>query len=107
MIEQEVGGAEGFQQLRRVQRSTRLSALPRGLHAHERYRGVQLTPDGKRVFSGSYDGTVAVWDAASGERLRRLAGHDNGVRYVAVTPDGKYGLSASADRTLIVWRLPP
>jgi WD40 repeat protein len=37
--------------------------------------GVALSPDGKRIASGSDDGTVRVWDAATGKNLLTLNGH--------------------------------
>ena len=55
--------------------------------------------------SASDDGTLKVWDLASGAALRTLQGHANWVTSVAVTPDGRQAVSASKDRTLKVWDL--
>ena len=41
---------------------------------------VAVFADGKRVVSGSGDNTVKIWDAESGEQLRTLSGHRNGVK---------------------------
>ena len=37
-----------------------------------------FSPDGARIVSGSEDNTVRVWDAASGEELLVLRGHEEG-----------------------------
>ena len=36
---------------------------------------VAITPDGKRILSGSDDKSVRVWDASSGRELAKLDGH--------------------------------
>ena len=57
--------------------------------------GVAITPDGKRVVSGSTDGSARVWDIASGKDLIRFEGHQFSVYAVAVSPDGRRALSGS------------
>src|SRR5436309_2397117 len=48
------------------------------------------SPDGKTLVSGSYDGTVVIWDAATGKRLRTLeVSDDKQVNHVAFSADGK------------------
>ncbi len=66
---------------------------------------VALTPDGRFAISGSWDGTLRMWNLQSGESLRTLEGHMDWVHAVAVTPDGARAISASSDRTLRVWEL--
>nr|MBC8449063.1 hypothetical protein [Chloroflexota bacterium] len=46
---------------------------------------------------------LKVWDLATGQEERTLAGHESLVRSVAVTADGRRAISASDDRTLKVW----
>lgn len=67
---------------------------------------VAFSPDGKRVISGSYDMTIRVWDAKTGEVvIGPLEGHQNRVHSVAVSPNGKQLVSGSEDRTIRVWDL--
>ena len=55
---------------------------------------VAISPDGKRIVSGSADQTVKVWDAATGQEALSLKGHTDGVSSVAFSPDGKRIVSA-------------
>jgi WD40 repeat protein len=66
---------------------------------------VAFVSDGSRALSGSLDGTLRLWDLATGETLRTLEGHSNGVSAVAVSADGRRALSGSADHTLRLWDL--
>jgi WD40 repeat protein len=78
--------------------------LSHTLEAHTgRVNAVALTPDERRAVSASDDGTLKVWDVASGDPVRTLEGHTLGVNAVALTPDGRRAVSASDDGTLKVW----
>ena len=59
----------------------------------------------QRVVSASADGTLLVWNPATGAALNRLAGHTAPVWTVALTPDGQRAVSGSWDKTLRVWDL--
>jgi WD40 repeat protein len=65
---------------------------------------VSFSPDGKRVASGSDDGTVRVWDLATGQAVV-LKGHKHVVSQVCFSPDGKRLASASWDKTVRIWDL--
>lgn len=54
---------------------------------------VAVTGDGRYIVSGSTDGTVRVWDFASGRETRRINAHEGWVRQVAVAPSGEYAAS--------------
>jgi WD40 repeat protein len=74
---------------------------------------VAFSPDGKLIINGGItfgrnprterQGTVEVWNAATGEKQFTLGGLSQGVRSVAFSPDGKFIVSISGDGTLKVW----
>src|SRR5262249_23711743 len=53
----------------------------------------------------SPDRALRLWDLESGQLLRTLTGHTDGVNALAITPAGRRAISASTDRTLRVWDL--
>jgi WD40 repeat protein len=52
---------------------------------------------------GIFDFTTRLWDAETGQELRRFIGHTAGVENVVFSPDGKYLLSGSDDGTAMLW----
>jgi hypothetical protein len=66
-------------------------------------KAVAFSPDGKQLASGSGDGRVRVWDAATGATVQILKGHSRSVNAVAFSPDGKQLASGSNDETVRVW----
>jgi WD40 repeat protein len=60
-------------------------------------------PDGTRLATASWDGTIKIWDVAEGKELRTLVGHAKSVTSVAFSPDGSRLASAGADRTVRLW----
>ena len=59
--------------------------------------------DARTLASGSWDKTVRLWDAVSGEPVRTLSGHTGLVLSVAFAPDGRTLASASEDHTVRLW----
>ena len=53
--------------------------------------GVAISPDGKTVASASVDGTIGIWDVATGKASHApLKSTDGGFEAVAFSPDGRY-----------------
>jgi dipeptidyl aminopeptidase/acylaminoacyl peptidase len=81
--------------------------LPHGALARFRHdgavNGVAFLPGGKQVMSGSADGAVRVWDAATGAEVRRLPGYEGQVGTVAASPNGKWVAAGGSDRAVRLW----
>jgi WD40 repeat protein len=63
-----------------------------------------VTPDGTLLLLGSSSGVIHIWNPASGQLERTLAGHTGVVSAVVVTPDGSRVVSGGGD-TVRVWDL--
>jgi WD40 repeat protein/predicted Ser/Thr protein kinase len=73
------------------------------LHSNQgAVHSVALSPDGKRIISGSSD-TVKLWDAETSTEVMNMRGHTSIVVSVAFSPDGKQIASGSHDRTVRIW----
>ena len=91
---------------------------PRLLEGHSRdVLTVVFSPDGAAVLSGSQDGTVKQWDAATGNLIRTLSlwddfsyevgdqKRDAEVWSMAFSPDGKLLATGALNGTLRLWDL--
>jgi WD40 repeat protein len=65
---------------------------------------VSFSPDGQRIVSGSWDRSARIWDAATGQSIRKLVeGHEGFVNSAVFSPDGAQVLTASDDKTARLW----
>ncbi|QDV45676.1 Serine/threonine-protein kinase PrkC [Stieleria neptunia] len=55
----------------------------------DRVRAVAVSPDQSLLASGSYDGTVGIWDAKTGQLKRRISVMPKKVIDLAIAPDGR------------------
>lgn len=69
-------------------------------------QSLAFSPDGALLASGTYDGTILVWEVGAAGRARLLATlrtHSHIVRVLAFHPDSHLLASGSADRTIRLW----
>ncbi|CAE6472679.1 unnamed protein product [Rhizoctonia solani] len=65
---------------------------------------IDISPDGKRIVSGSHDMAICVWDSITGQQvLGPLTKHTGWVLIVRYSPVGDRFLSCSKDGTLRQW----
>jgi predicted Ser/Thr protein kinase len=67
---------------------------------------MRVSPAGRQVAAwDETDQLIHLWDAATGEELAALRGHEDQVLVLAYSPDGKRLASGSADHTIRIWDL--
>ena len=74
-----------------------------------------FSPDGKWLLTGagsgtdpegvSNDQTVQLWDAATGDEIRRFEGHRDFVRTANISPDGRRIFTVSSSHTGRLWNV--
>jgi WD40 repeat protein len=67
---------------------------------------VAVAPDGSGLASSGADGTVRIWDAATGRQRATAVGHTSHIKMVtalAVAPDGSWLASSGADGEVGIW----
>ncbi|TDL20644.1 WD40 repeat-like protein [Rickenella mellea] len=65
---------------------------------------VNFSSDGKNIASGSYPGTIQVWNVDTGAiKLNLLKEHTSEITSVAFSSSGRYIVSGSQDGTIQMW----
>jgi len=64
-----------------------------------------LSRDAKHALVATQDGTIGLWDVATGGKLGVAQAHAGGATSVAFLPDGERAVSVGMDRVLRLWDL--
>jgi WD40 repeat protein len=77
------------------------AGLIRTFNSHSPVRETVLSPDGSWVAGGCKDGTVWIWETATGAEITRFQGDPDGILRLAAHPDGERifvgGINANND----------
>ena len=63
--------------------------------------GLAWSSDGNIIASGAKDNSIYLWDANTGELIRKLQHHAGTVLCVAFSPDGQLLASGSVDNNIV------
>lgn len=55
------------------------------------------------ALTGSWNGTISIWDLDSGTCLKSLSGHKGGVTHLVADVEGRIVVSAGKDQSLLIW----
>jgi guanine nucleotide-binding protein subunit beta-2-like 1 protein len=76
----------------------------RRLKGHSHYvQDVAISSDGQFALSGSWDGTLRLWDLSTGTTTRNFYDHTKDVLSVAFSADNRQIVSGSRDKTIKLW----
>ena len=65
---------------------------------------VAFSPDGNTLASGSWGGTVKLWNLTVNQEVATLRGHAGAIGCLAFSPDGKTLVTSGLDTTIRLWR---
>jgi RNA polymerase sigma factor (sigma-70 family) len=70
---------------------------------HRWGRAVAFSPDGTALAAAGRDGTLRLWEGASGKEIRRLKGHRGQIHALAFSPDDKTLVAGGEDGAVHLW----
>jgi len=78
----------------------------RALRGHNHFVcDVCITSDGNFALSGSWDGSLRLWEINSGRCIRQFVGHKKDIITVAISPTNRQILSGARDRSIKLWNI--
>jgi len=76
----------------------------RRLTGHSHFvQDVAISSDGQYGLSGAWDGTLRLWELATGKTRIKFVGHTKDVLSVAFSADNRQIVSGSRDKTINLW----
>jgi len=76
----------------------------KALTGHSHFiQDLTVSSDGQFALTGSWDGTLRLWDLNFGTTTRRFVGHTGDVLSVAFSADNRQIVSGSRDKTIKLW----
>jgi WD40 repeat protein len=82
-----------------------LDEVPAPEYARVAIRRLAISPDGERLLVQVHHVAIGIWELASGDPQRTLAGHGSNVSAVAAFPGGRYVAAAGFDGAVSLWDL--
>jgi WD40 repeat protein len=67
------------------------------------FNSIAISPDGRHIVAGSWEGTAVLWDATTGKILRQYQSNSGGIDSVAISHDGLKLLTGTAESKAILW----
>ncbi len=64
---------------------------------------VAFSKDDTYIISGSYDGSIKIWNRENGNEIQTLNGHSKEVTSVALSKNDRYIISGSLDKSIKIW----
>jgi WD40 repeat protein len=69
----------------------------------ERITSTVISPDGTKVASGTYSGSLRLWSLETGQEIQSFEGHKDLISSLAFAPNGETLFSASRDGKIKQW----
>ena len=70
---------------------------------HDSAEPLVFSPDGAILVNGTRNGTILVWDVATGDQITALDGHTQEVETLKFSPDAETLVSTAMDGTIFLW----